>query len=181
VNRRSDAEEKQWESFDAALRGLDVPQPGAALRAACVPPDGQSTRRPFRVLVVDDEPNLRRLVEVHLTRAGYEVETASSGTEALERLQLRKPDLIVLDVMMPGPDGFEVLAEVKSEALTADIQVLMLTARNRDEDIRQGWGEGADFYLCKPFNPEELRMVVDRLTALIGSPDNPPPLRRHSK
>lgn len=177
----SEREELEDRILDAALRRLELPGPSPSLRARCLPPDLPAAQRAFRVLVVDDEPNLRRLVEVQLARAGYEVETAENGAVALERVWSWRPDLVVLDVMMPGPSGFEVLARLKSDPQTADLLVVMLTARSGDDDIRHGWGEGADFYLGKPFNPEELRMVVDRLTALIGSPENPPPLRRWSK
>lgn len=181
MERRFEPEEQNATAFDAALRSLDLPGPTAGLRSRCLPPAEGTERRPYRVLVVDDEPNLRRLVEIHLTRAGYEVETATNGAEALESLRRRRPDLLVLDVMMPGLNGFEVLAEIKSEPETAEILVVMLTAQGTDDHIRHGWGTGADFYMVKPFNPEELRMVVDRLTAALASPDSPPPLRRWSK
>jgi two-component system, OmpR family, alkaline phosphatase synthesis response regulator PhoP len=118
-----------------------------------------------RILAVDDEKNIRRLVEVNLARAGYQVETACDGREALERVALRRPDMVVLDVMMPFIDGFEVLRRLKADPGTADIPVLMLTAKAQDADIMRGWTGGCDTYLTKPFNPAELLTFVQRIFA----------------
>ena len=136
---------------------------------------------PVRVLVADDEPNIRRLIRFRLERAGYEVVTAADGRQALEQAETACPDLIILDVMMPELDGFQVLASLKSEARTAAIPVLMLTARSGDDHVRHGWHTGADFYLAKPFNPEELLQVIDSFARVLGTPENPPPLRRWLK
>jgi two-component system alkaline phosphatase synthesis response regulator PhoP/two-component system response regulator VicR len=130
---------------------------------------------------VDDEPNIRRLIEHHLVRRGHRVETAVNGTEALEKVRTARPELLVLDVNMPGPDGFEVLAQLKEDPATVEIPVIMLTALSTDDHIRRGWGIGADVYLSKPFNPHELGLLVDRWAAVLGTPDNPPPLRRWLK
>ena len=165
--------EEAWSVFDAALRGIERPEPRTSLRERCLP--GRS------VLVVDDEPNIRRLICLHLERAGYDVAEAADGPAALARVAERRPDLVLLDVMMPGPSGFEILQILKSSPETAAIQVIMLTAQSRDENIRHGWQTGADNYLTKPFNPEELRVVVDRTMAVLDTPDNPPPLRRWLK
>jgi DNA-binding response OmpR family regulator len=83
--------------------------------------------------------------------------------------------------MMPELDGFQVLETLKGDPRTAEIPVLMLTARSTDDDIRDGWHRGNDFYLTKPFNPQELRTVIDRIVAVLGTPENPPPLRRWLK
>lgn len=118
---------------------------------------------PKKILAVDDERHIVRLVEVNLVRAGYEVVTAYDGREALEKVKTEKPDLIVLDVMMPYMDGFEVLKTLKAEPETAEIPVIMLTAKAQDADIFRGWQSGVDCYLTKPFNPMELLTFVKRI------------------
>jgi two-component system alkaline phosphatase synthesis response regulator PhoP/two-component system response regulator VicR len=99
---------------------------------------------------------------VNLERAGYEVVTAFDGKDALEKVEAERPDLVVLDVMMPFIDGFEVLRRLKADPDTAEIPVLMLTAKAQDRDILQGWMLGTDGYLVKPFNPQELLTWVRR-------------------
>jgi two-component system, OmpR family, KDP operon response regulator KdpE len=105
------------------------------------------------IMVVDDEPAIVRLVKLRLEADHYSVITASNGEEALGRLDDERPDLIVLDLMMPGIDGFETLRRIRMES---SVPVLMLTARARDVDRLRGFQSGADDYLTKPFNPEEL-------------------------
>jgi two-component system, OmpR family, KDP operon response regulator KdpE len=109
--------------------------------------------RKHLIMVVDDEPAIVRLVKLRLEADRYSVITASSGEEALGRLDDERPDLIVLDLMMPGIDGFETLRRIRMES---SVPVLMLTARARDVDRLRGFQSGADDYLTKPFNPEEL-------------------------
>ena len=116
-----------------------------------------------KILVVDDERHIVRLVEVNLTRAGYEILTAYDGVEALEKVKADKPDMIVLDVMMPRMDGFEVLKRLQADAGTQDIPVIMLTAKAQDADIFRGWSSGVSSYLTKPFNPRELLTFVERI------------------
>jgi two-component system alkaline phosphatase synthesis response regulator PhoP/two-component system response regulator VicR len=116
-----------------------------------------------RVLVVDDERHIVRLVQVNLERQGYEVLTAYDGVECLEKAKAEKPDLIVLDVMMPRMDGFEALQRLKSDPETNHIPVIMLTARAQDRDVLQGYTYGADLYLTKPFSPLELISLVKRV------------------
>ena len=116
-----------------------------------------------RVLVVDDERHIVRLVQVNLERQGYEVLTAYDGVECLEKAKAEKPDLIVLDVMMPRMDGFEALQRLKSDPETNHIPVIMLTARAQDRDVLQGYQYGADLYLTKPFSPLELISLVKRV------------------
>ena len=111
---------------------------------------------PKKILAVDDERHIVRLVEVNLQRAGYEVVTAYDGREALEKVESEKPDLVVLDVMMPYMDGFEVLKNLKANPATAEIPVIMLTAKTSAADKVAGLDTGADDYLAKPFEPEEL-------------------------
>ena len=116
-----------------------------------------------KILAVDDERHIVRLVEVNLQRAGYTVVTAFDGREALEKVTAETPDLIVLDVMMPYMDGFEVLKNLKANPQTADIPVIMLTAKAQDADVFRGWQSGVDCYLTKPFNPMELLTFVKRI------------------
>ena len=118
---------------------------------------------PKKILAVDDERHIVRLVEVNLQRAGYEVVTAYDGREALEKVKSENPDLVVLDVMMPYMDGFEVLKNLKSDPETAEIPVIMLTAKAQDADVFRGWQSGVDCYLTKPFNPMELKAFVKRI------------------
>lgn len=115
------------------------------------------------ILTVDDENNIRRLVEVNLIRAGYQVTGACDGVDALERIQANRPDMVVLDVMMPRMDGFELLKRLKCDPATADIPVIMLTAKAQDVDIFRGWQSGVDTYLTKPFNPNQLITFVKRI------------------
>jgi two-component system KDP operon response regulator KdpE len=105
------------------------------------------------IFVVDDEPAIVRLVRTELQSAGYAVITAANGEDALARLDDERPDLIVLDLMMPGIDGFETLRRIRAES---QVPVIMLTARAGDADKLRGLQGGADDYLTKPFNPEEL-------------------------
>jgi two-component system alkaline phosphatase synthesis response regulator PhoP/two-component system response regulator VicR len=118
---------------------------------------------PKKILAVDDERHIVRLVEVNLQRAGYEVVTAYDGREALEKVKSENPDLVVLDVMMPYMDGFEVLKNLKADPSTAEIPVIMLTAKAQDADVFRGWQSGVDCYLTKPFNPMELLTFVKRI------------------
>lgn len=108
------------------------------------------------VLVVDDDPGLRSLLAEYLGGRGLEVQLAADGREAMTRLRAGAVDLCVLDLMMPGMDGFEVLAAVRREPSLAALPVLMLTARGEDTDRIVGLELGADDYLAKPFNPREL-------------------------
>ena len=124
---------------------------------------------PKKILAVDDERHIVRLVEVNLQRAGYEVVTAYDGREALEKVKAENPDLVVLDVMMPYMDGFEVLKNLKADPTTAEIPVIMLTAKAQDADVFRGWQSGVDCYLTKPFNPMELLTFVKRIFDSLSS------------
>ena len=118
---------------------------------------------PKKILAVDDEKFIVRLVQVTLERQGYTVVSASDGKEALEKVDSEKPDLVVLDVMMPYMDGFEVLQTLRRNPATRDIPVIMLTAKAQDADVFRGWQSGVDCYLTKPFNPLELVSFVNRI------------------
>jgi two-component system phosphate regulon response regulator PhoB len=113
-----------------------------------------------RVLVVDDEPDIVALVAYHLAKSGYLVSTATSGPEALVVARREKPSLIVLDLMLPGLSGLDVMAELRSDPAIAGTAVLMLTARREEEDRIKGLTLGADDYLTKPFSPQELVLRV---------------------
>ncbi len=118
---------------------------------------------PKKILAVDDERHIVRLVQVNLERQGYQVVTAFDGKEALEKIEAEMPDLVVLDVMMPYMDGFEVLQTIRKNPNTRDLPVIMLTAKAQDADVFRGWQQGVDCYLTKPFNPMELITFVRRI------------------
>jgi len=113
------------------------------------------------ILVVDDEANILELARLYLEREGFRVETARDGKEALDRIARLRPALVVLDIMLPEVDGFEVCRRVRQES---DVPILMLTARDEDVDRIVGLELGADDYLTKPFNPREL---VARVKAIL--------------
>lgn len=116
-----------------------------------------------RILAVDDEPGIARLIKVNLERAGYEVETAGDGAEAFELIQKNHYDLVLSDVMMPKMDGMELLAKIRENAPTANLPVILLTAKSQDADVTQGYAAGTDMYLTKPFSPPELLTWVERV------------------
>lgn len=113
-----------------------------------------------RILVVDDEPDIVALVVYHLAKAGYKVSSASTGTDALALAKRDRPSLVVLDLMLPGMSGFDVLAKLREDEATRGIAVLMLTARKEEPDRIRGLELGADDYLTKPFSPQELVLRV---------------------
>ena len=113
-----------------------------------------------RVLVVDDEPDIVALVVYHLAKAGYRVSTAGSGPDALMIARRDGPSLIVLDLMLPGMSGFDVLEQLRGDPATRETAVLMLTARKEEPDRIRGLSLGADDYLTKPFSPQELVLRV---------------------
>lgn len=113
-----------------------------------------------RLLVVDDEPDIAALVSFHLVKAGYRVSTASNGTDAIAQARHERPALIVLDLMLPGLSGYDVLAQLRADEGTRDVAVLMLTARKEEQDRIRGLSLGADDYLTKPFSPQELVLRV---------------------
>jgi two-component system alkaline phosphatase synthesis response regulator PhoP/two-component system response regulator VicR len=117
-----------------------------------------------KILVCDDERHIVRLIQVNLERHGYQVVTAYDGKEGLEKIRAEKPNCVVLDVMMPYMDGFEVLKNLRREPETEHVPVIMLTAKAQDKDVFEGYHYGADMYLTKPFNPMELVTFVKRIT-----------------
>lgn len=116
-----------------------------------------------RVLIVDDQSDIRLMCRVNLQLAGYDVTEAANGSEGLRLAFAERPDLVLLDVMMPGMDGWQVLEAIKAEETTATIPVVLLTARVQREDEIKGWEGGAAEYLAKPFNPSAMIAVVHRV------------------
>ena len=113
-----------------------------------------------RVLVVDDEPDIVALVAYHLAKSGYTVSTATNGPEGLAVARRDKPAIIILDLMLPGLSGLEVMEELRADGATSGIAVLMLTARREESDRIKGLTVGADDYLTKPFSPQELVLRI---------------------
>jgi two-component system, OmpR family, phosphate regulon response regulator PhoB len=129
-----------------------------------------------RILVVDDEPDIVALVVYHLAKAGFRISTASNGADALRLAQQDRPALVVLDLMLPGMSGLEVLDQLRADDSGQDIGVLLLTARREEADRIKGLSSGADDYLTKPFSPQELvlrvRNILRRMSqAQSGLPD----------
>jgi two-component system phosphate regulon response regulator PhoB len=127
-------------------------------------------RQPHGILVVDDEPDITALVAYHLARAGYRVTTAASGAEALKAAKEHRPDLIILDLMLPGVSGYDVLAEFRNRDETRDVGVILLTARREEADRIRGLSLGADDYLTKPFSPQELILRVSAVLRRLQAP-----------
>ena len=123
-----------------------------------------------KILVCDDERSIVRLIQVNLERQGWSVVTAYDGKEGLEKVKSDKPDIVVLDVMMPYMDGFEVLKNLRRDPEYQNLPVVMLTAKAQDKDVFEGYHVGADVYLTKPFNPMELVTFIKRIIA--GGTDN---------
>lgn len=117
-----------------------------------------------RILVVDDEEDILELIGYNLAREGFRIENARTGESALEKIRGEKPDLVILDLMLPDIDGLEVCRRLKSDALTAAIAIVMLTAKGEDADIVAGLELGADDYITKPFSP---RVLLARIRAVL--------------
>jgi DNA-binding response OmpR family regulator len=134
-------------------------------------PSIEAVTTPAKILVVDDEANLRNLVGSYLRAEGFDVAEAGDGASAVDAVRRRRPDLVVLDVAMPGMDGIEALREIRS---MSDVYVVMLTARAEETDKLIGLSVGADDYITKPFSPREL---VARVKAVLrrGGRDRPVP------
>ena len=116
-----------------------------------------------KILVVDDENYILHILDFSLGAEGYEVITAEDGEEAVRKTKEERPDLVVLDVMMPKMDGFEACRAIKRDADVAQTPVILLSAKSRDIDQRQGFEAGADDYITKPFSPGRLVERVHRL------------------
>lgn len=119
----------------------------------------------YKVLIADDEPNIVISLEFLMKREGHEVSVARDGQQALEAIRTVRPDLVLLDVMMPFKTGFEVLQAVRADEGLAGTKVLMLTAKGRETDTAKGLALGADAYMTKPFSTKELAERVRQLLA----------------
>lgn len=117
-----------------------------------------------RVLICDDDPVILRLLQVNLEIEGYDVISAHHGEEAVQLALSERPDLVVLDIMMPRMDGYEACQQIKSHDATRDIPIVFLSAKAQQSDIDMGTSFGVTQYLTKPFDPTELLQVVERLT-----------------
>lgn len=117
------------------------------------------------ILVVDDAPNVVLSVEFLLKQASYDVRTAGNGAEALLAIQERKPDLVLLDVMMPVRDGYDVCQAIKADPAMKDVRIIMLTAKGRPVEKEKGIALGADEYITKPFSTKEL---VEKVRIVLG-------------
>jgi len=115
------------------------------------------------LLVVDDEPPVLKILQTRLKASGYEVLTASDGRDALEKIKANPPDLIVLDVLMPEVNGFQVCRTLKDDPALSGIPILMLTAKDTESDRFWGAEAGADAYMTKPYNAEELLTQIQEL------------------
>lgn len=121
------------------------------------------------ILVVDDEPGIRLYLKRLLGNAGFDVRTAADGNEAVSSIEAEPPDLVILDVMVGGRDGYEICETIKQNPSRAAIKVLMLSAKSRAIEIEKGMALGADAYLTKPFSMDELRDMVRDLLADAGN------------
>ena len=123
-----------------------------------------------RILVVDDEPDITALVAYHLAKAGHRVSTAANGPDALKAAREERPDVVILDLMLPGVSGYDVLAGLRRRDETREVGVILLTSRREEPDRIRGLSLGADDYLTKPFSPQELSLRVTALLRRLGSP-----------
>lgn len=118
------------------------------------------------VLIVDDEPNIVQSLQFLMTDAGFDVRTANDGEAALVAIAQRVPDVVVLDVMLPGSDGYEVCRKIRANPAWRGVRIIMLTARGRDSERARGIELGADAYITKPFSTREL---VEQVKRFLGS------------
>jgi DNA-binding response OmpR family regulator len=120
-----------------------------------------------KIMIADDEPNIVISLEFLLKREGYEVVVAHNGAEALERVRSERPDMAILDVMMPQRNGFEVCQDLRNDPEFKDLRIMMLTAKGRDTEVSKGLALGADVYMTKPFSTRELlakvKALIDRV------------------
>ena len=127
--------------------------------------DDEAERKQPVVLAADDDEDILELIVFRLERSGYTVLQARDGAEALELARRSRPDLAVLDVMMPKIDGFELTRRLREDESTSKMPIILLTARTQEADVQRGFDAGADDYLRKPFSPQELRA---RVQAILG-------------
>ncbi len=122
------------------------------------------------VLIVDDEPNIVTALDFLLRRNGYDVRLASNGAEALERIETDRPDVVLMDVMMPLKSGYEVCQHMRERPELAHIKVVMLSAKGSEAEVNKGLSLGADLYITKPFSTQELVATINQLFAQGATP-----------
>ena len=120
---------------------------------------------PKRILIADDEPNIVISLEFLMTQAGFEVESVGNGEAALDAIRRNPPDVLLLDVMLPVRDGFEVCQTIRQNPSYAGLKIVMLTAKGRDTEVTKGLALGADAYVTKPFATRDLLATVKNLAA----------------
>jgi DNA-binding response OmpR family regulator len=123
-----------------------------------------------RILIVDDEPNIVLALELLMKKEGYEVHTVDDGERAVQAAKELQPDLILLDIMMPKMDGYEVCQRIRSDALLKDVSIIMLTAKGREVEREKGLALGADHYITKPFSTRQVVMKVKEILAARSGP-----------
>ena len=116
-----------------------------------------------KVLIVDDEPNILTALEFLFRRSGYDVRLASNGVEALEQVETYRPDVVLLDIMMPVKNGYEVCQNVRERPHLAGMKIVMLSAKGSEAEINKGMSLGADRYVTKPFSSKDLLATIDQL------------------
>jgi DNA-binding response OmpR family regulator len=116
-----------------------------------------------KVLIVDDEPNIVTALEFLLRRSGYDVRLATNGAEALEQVDSYRPDVVLLDVMMPVKSGYEVCQKLRERPELSQVKIVMLSAKGSEAEINKGLSLGADLYITKPFSTQDLVATIDRL------------------
>ena len=126
-------------------------------------PDVPTTRGSRRILVVDDEPHIRRVLGAVLEGRGYEVRMASDGSQGLEELDTYEADLVILDLLMPGASGLEILSKIRSDPRRPDVPVIILTAKGQDTDRDAALAGGANDFVTKPFSPKKLLARIEEI------------------
>ncbi len=122
-----------------------------------------------RILIVDDEPNIVLALELLMKREGYEIQSVDDGQKAFDAVREFRPDLIILDIMMPKMDGYEVCQRIRADASLKDISIIMLTAKGREVEREKGLALGADYYITKPFSTREVMLRIKEI--LSARPD----------
>jgi len=120
------------------------------------------------VMVIDDDRDIRFVIRMNLEAEGYDVHECADGAAAVEAIGTTMPDIIVCDIMMPGIDGYGVLEHLKSTRETSHIPLIFLSAKGSDREIWEGWQSGADYYLTKPFDPDELLTYLRYVESAAG-------------
>jgi DNA-binding response OmpR family regulator len=119
----------------------------------------------MKILIVDDEPNILMSLDFLMRKEGYDVLVARNGTEALESLENHLPDVVLLDIMMPDVDGYEICKHIRSKKELENCKVIFLSAKSKEADIQKGYEVGANFYMTKPFSNKNLMMKIKELMA----------------